>query len=231
MTELLPIGDPMSSTPDPDPEAVAAFMQMVLGRQFTRPEYANYDAASVLLTSAWIQTPLGPMLAVAHDEGLVMLDFVDRVGLESALLGLRKRFGPVGGPILASVIEGSHRFLTEVKDELDAYFTGSRLTFKTPIAPAGSDFEQKAWAYLRDIPPGETRTYGQQAAAIGSPGASRAAGKANGNNFLALLIPCHRVIGAAGKLTGYGGGLHRKAWLLEHEQHAAMQLAARGQSL
>jgi methylated-DNA-[protein]-cysteine S-methyltransferase len=89
--------------------------------------------------------------------------------------------------------------------------------FTVPLAPVGSDFELRAWAYLQSIPFGETRTYGQQAAAMGDLRLARAVGRANGQNFLAILIPCHRVIGATGSLTGYGGGLDRKRWLLDHE--------------
>src|SRR3954468_11628846 len=95
------------------------------------------------------------------------------------------------------------------------YFAGARGMFSVPVMVRGSEFEMESWNYLRTIPPGETRTYGQQAAALGSPRAVRAVGRANGMNYLSIVIPCHRVIGGDGKLTGYGGGLARKAWLLE----------------
>lgn len=173
------------------------------------------------LASAWIPSPLGPMVAVADDAGLLLLDFADRRDLPAALARIAAHLPP------DSPSPPDHPHLSLIARELRDYFAGDRLNFTCPLAPTGTPFELRAWTYLRTIPPGETRTYGQQAATIASPAASRAVGRANGNNFLAIVIPCHRVIGAAGKLTGYGGGLHRKAWLLEHELRVRMELAAR----
>lgn len=161
-----------------------------------------------------IATPLGTMLGLASDAGLVVLDFADRRGLERKLTTLRTR---LRGP----VIPGSHPHLKAAAEQLAAYFAGRRFQFDLPLAPVGSAFELAAWRYLQTIPYGETRSYARMASDLGRPGAARAAGRANGMNFIALVIPCHRVIGADGALTGYGGGLARKHWLIQHERDHA----------
>ena len=107
--------------------------------------------------------------------------------------------------------------LTQTKRELDAYFRGTLRAFTVPLAPHGTDFQQRAWMALTQIPYGETRTYGQQAHSIGSPKAVRAIGAANGKNPIGIIVPCHRVIGANGTLTGYAGGLRNKEFLLKLE--------------
>ena len=107
--------------------------------------------------------------------------------------------------------------LTQTKRELDAYFRGELRAFTMPLAPQGTDFQKRAWIALTKIPYGETRSYGQQAHSIGSPAAVRAIGAANGKNPIGIIVPCHRVIGANGSLTGYAGGLHNKAFLLKLE--------------
>ena len=106
---------------------------------------------------------------------------------------------------------------TQTKRELDAYFVGKLRVFTLPLAPQGTEFQKRAWAALTKIPYGETRSYGQQAASIGSPKAVRAIGAANGKNPIGIIVPCHRVIGANGALTGYAGGLHNKQFLLKLE--------------
>ena len=106
---------------------------------------------------------------------------------------------------------------TQTKRELDAYFLGKLRTFTMPLAPHGTDFQKRAWIALTQIPYGETRSYGQQAHIVGQPSAVRAIGAANGKNPIGIIIPCHRVIGANGALTGYAGGLHNKEFLLKLE--------------
>jgi methylated-DNA-[protein]-cysteine S-methyltransferase len=108
--------------------------------------------------------------------------------------------------------------LAAVVDQLEAYFAGSRETFDVPLDLQGTDFQRRVWAGLLEIPYGETMSYGELARRVGRPGASRAVGLANGRNPVAIVVPCHRVIGADGTLTGYGGGLDRKVWLLDHER-------------
>jgi AraC family transcriptional regulator of adaptative response/methylated-DNA-[protein]-cysteine methyltransferase len=166
------------------------------------------------LYAKWFETPLGPMLALADDAGLHLLEFVDRRGLQSELEILRRRFSQY-------VVPGEHRHLDAIGGELEAYFSGKSLGFSTPLQLSGSAFQRGVWEALRQIPPGETRSYAHIAAIVGRQSAVRAVGRANGDNKLAIIIPCHRVIGADGTLTGYGGGLWRKAWLLEHERNHA----------
>ena len=173
------------------------------------------------LYAKWFETPLGPMLALANDAGLYMLEFVDRRGLEREVQALRRR-------LTQHVVPGEHRHLKRIGEELDAYFAGRSLAFTTPLQLAGSPFQRAVWETLRAIPPGETLAYADVAAKIGRPAAVRAVGRANGDNKLTIIVPCHRVIGADGTLTGYAGGMWRKAWLLEHERtfaHARGQLA------
>jgi methylated-DNA-[protein]-cysteine S-methyltransferase len=109
----------------------------------------------------------------------------------------------------------------EVTRQLGEYFAGTRHDFDVELAPRGSEFEQRVWALLTTIPYGETRSYGQLAAALGDPGAAQAVGMANGWNPVSIIIPCHRVVGAAGGLTGYAGGLSRKRFLLSLEEPPA----------
>jgi methylated-DNA-[protein]-cysteine S-methyltransferase len=101
--------------------------------------------------------------------------------------------------------------------QLEAYFAGSAVAFDVPLSLSGTEFQRRVWTELTAIPLGETISYGELASRVGAPGASRAVGLANGRNPVAIVVPCHRVIGADGRLTGYGGGLERKAWLLRHE--------------
>ena len=185
---------------------------------------ASKAAAIEPLVTTQIETPIGPMQAIARDEGLMLVDFLDRRGMAGAIERLRRRFGD--DEALAAIVPGDHEHLRRLRAELDEYFAGRRTTFTLPLAPHGTGFERRAWDYLRTIPPGETRTYGAQARAIGAGGGARAVGRANGMNYLSILIPCHRVVGASGELTGYGGGLWRKRWLLEHERAMTGALAS-----
>lgn len=163
-----------------------------------------------ILMAERISTPLGRMLAVADDAGLHILDFVDRRGLERKLLTLRNR-------LKVTVVPGTHPVLTAAASQIAEYFAGTRFRFDLPLAPTGSEWEQKAWQHLQSIPVGTTQSYGQMAGLLGRKGASRAVGRANGMNFISIIIPCHRVIASDGNLRGYGGGLWRKQWLLNHE--------------
>jgi len=158
-----------------------------------------------------IETPLGAMIAVADDEGLRLLEFIDRRATERELSTLRKR-------LRTNVVPGEHRHLTATRQQLDNYFSGKQLEFDIPMAPVGSDFQLRAWKILRSIPVGETRSYSWMAERLGDRNARRAVGRANGTNMICIVIPCHRVIRADGTLCGYGGGLWRKKWLLDHER-------------
>ena len=151
------------------------------------------------------------MLAVAGDEGLRLLEFTDRRALERELTILRRR-------LKTGVVPGEHPHLDALRGQLAEYFSGRKMEFDLPLAPVGSQFQLRTWEILRTIPIGETRSYGWMAQQLGTAHAQRAVGRANGANMLCLVIPCHRVIRADGTLCGYGGGLWRKKWLLEHER-------------
>jgi AraC family transcriptional regulator of adaptative response/methylated-DNA-[protein]-cysteine methyltransferase len=151
------------------------------------------------------------MLAIADDEGLRLLEFVDRRALERELTILRSRLN-------TNVVPGEHPYLEAVRTELARYFAGSDLEFSVPLAPVGSPFQLRTWELLRTIPTGETRSYSWMAKQLGDAEMRRAVGRANGDNMMCIIIPCHRVIRADGTLCGYGGGLWRKKWLLEHER-------------
>ncbi|MBI1340707.1 methylated-DNA--[protein]-cysteine S-methyltransferase [bacterium] len=164
-----------------------------------------------LFDMAWIDSPLGPLFAVAEGERLHMLEFSERKRLQEHIERYRRGFN-------AAIIPGEGPAILRIRSELADYFAGRRLTFDTGIADAGTDFQATVWRALGDIPPGETRSYADVAAAIGRPTATRAVANANRLNRCAIIIPCHRVIGADGALTGYAGGLWRKQWLLDHER-------------
>jgi AraC family transcriptional regulator of adaptative response/methylated-DNA-[protein]-cysteine methyltransferase len=163
------------------------------------------------LYAAWLDTPLGPMTAIADEDALYLLEFVDRRGLEREIERLRVRSK-------AGIAPGRTAPIVQIERELADYFAGRSLTFETKLARAGSPFQNAVWDALLTIPPGETWSYAELARAVGRPKAVRAAGTANGANQLAIVIPCHRVINANGDFGGYAGGVPRKRWLLEHER-------------
>jgi AraC family transcriptional regulator of adaptative response/methylated-DNA-[protein]-cysteine methyltransferase len=170
---------------------------------------ASRPAQPVVLTR--LLTPLGPMVAGATGEGLCLLEFSDRRMLEAQLKRIARLFP---GPLTP----GRNAVLDRLEDELPRYFAGTLREFTVPLVVLGSEFQRRVWDGLRRIPYGETRSYSAQAAAIGRLDAVRAVARANGDNRVAIVIPCHRVVGADGRLTGYGGGLWRKRWLLDLEQ-------------
>ena len=170
------------------------------------------NAQPETLTLDRIATPVGEVLLVTDGEGAVRaLDFAD---YETRMMRLLGRHAPD-----ADLVQG--RAPEAVRGAVEAYFAGDpRALDGLTVKTGGTDFQRSVWAALRAIPAGETRSYGQLAAAVGSPKAVRAAGLANGQNPIAVIVPCHRVIGANGTLTGYAGGLERKKWLLAHEAAA-----------
>ena len=174
---------------------------------------------SLVLKSNWIDTRLGPMIAIASDEALYLLEFTCRRGLERGIERLKAR-------TKAAIVPGTNSIIESIERELTEYFAGVRQHFETPLMPVGTEFQKRVWNELCRIPTGEVRSYSQQAIAIGSPKSVRAVARANAANQLAILIPCHRVIGADGELTGYGGGLAIKKWLLEHESAMPHLLAS-----
>lgn len=170
------------------------------------PSQHDYE----VLKASWLDTPLGPMLAVADEHALYLLEFVDRRELERELERLRSK-------TKAAIVPGRTKPLDLIGAELKRYFAGDLKAFRTPIAFIGSSFQTSVWEVLQTISYGEMRSYRDVATEVGRPSAVRAVAQANGANQLALIVPCHRVIGADGAARGYGGGLTRKAWLLEHE--------------
>jgi AraC family transcriptional regulator of adaptative response/methylated-DNA-[protein]-cysteine methyltransferase len=168
---------------------------------------------STVIEVGRIATPLGPMLAGATRESLVLLEFVDRRMLPTQVRRIRGRLGAVFVPGANPVIEQTERRLGE-------YFDGTLRDFDLSLELPGTTFQRAVWEALREIPYGETRSYAELARVVGRPSAVRAVGSANGFNALAIVVPCHRVVGADGKLVGYGGGLWRKQRLLELERSA-----------
>jgi AraC family transcriptional regulator of adaptative response/methylated-DNA-[protein]-cysteine methyltransferase len=154
------------------------------------------------------------MTAAASDAALCLLEFSDR-----RMLATQKK--RVEAILDSRISSGRNDVIDSIEAELGEYFEGRLTRFETPIVMSGKDFQRSVWGILLRIPFGETRTYGAIAHALGNPGAVRAVGRANGDNRIAIVIPCHRVVGEDGALTGYGGGLHRKRRLLELERSVA----------
>ncbi len=164
-----------------------------------------------ILKASWLDTKLGPMIAISDDEALYLLEFVDRRGLEREVERLRLR-------LKAAIIPGETNPIRSIEAEIKAYFEGTLTVFKTRLHLLGSPFQKRVWEELMRIPYGETRTYAAQAHAIGNEAAFPAVANANGANQLAIIIPCHRIIRSSGDLGGYGGGIARKQWLIHHEK-------------
>lgn len=158
-----------------------------------------------------IETPLGPMVAGATDDAVCLLEFADRRALQRQITVIRSR-------LRAAVVPGTNDFLKQLTCEVGEYFEGRRVTFDVPLTLPGTSFQRRVWGALQQIPYGETRSYDELARAVGSPGAQRAVGRANGDNRMAIVVPCHRVVRRDGTLCGYGGGLWRKQYLLDLER-------------
>lgn len=183
------------------------------------PGRSRANGERVVITM--IETPLGPMLAGATEKGINFLEYTDRRMLEHNLKTMRRRFG-------CAVVPGKHPLLEKLRQELREYFGGRRRQFTLPPASRGTPFQDRVWEELRRIPFAETISYDELAGRIGQPTAQRAVARANGMNYVAILIPCHRVIGKDGSLTGYGGGLWRKRLLLELERTGQLPGHAEG---
>jgi AraC family transcriptional regulator of adaptative response/methylated-DNA-[protein]-cysteine methyltransferase len=170
----------------------------------------KFDQQHTILKASWIDTKLGPMIAIADEAGLYLLEFVDRRGLEREVERLRIK-------TKAAIIPGITDPIKSITLELKSYLEGKLKEFNTPLHLLGSPFQKLVWEELMRIPYGQTRSYMAQAVSIGKNKAYRAVANANGANQLAIIIPCHRIINSNGDLGGYGGGITRKKWLLEHE--------------
>ncbi len=158
-----------------------------------------------------IESPLGTMFACAVEEGICLLEFSDRKMLETQFKSLAKRLN-------GTIIQGRNKHFNLLAKELKEYFEGKLSKFTVPLFSPGTEFQERVWKELQNIPYGKTRSYQEQAIALNEPKSVRAVANANGMNKISIIIPCHRVIGSDGNLTGYGGGIWRKRWLLELEQ-------------
>jgi len=163
-----------------------------------------------MTTHVTIGSPVGPLTLVAQDARLAGLYMDAQRHLPDPAV-----FGPAGDPAGAPFAAAA--------GQLERYFAGQLTRFDVPLELSGTEFQRRVWAALAGIPYGQTATYGQLAAGLGQPAASRAVGLANGRNPVSIIVPCHRVVGSDGSLTGYGGGLDRKRFLLDLERRAARQ--------
>lgn len=169
------------------------------------------------ITYTIVPSPIGDFVAGATSKGCCTFEFADRGGLERIRARLSRRYR-------VSLTEGTNTHITMMTKQVKEYFEGKRKEFSLTFDLKGTKFEMSVWEALMKIPYGETRAYGELASMLGRPGAARAVGRANGANYIPIIIPCHRVIDANGSLHGYGGGLWRKQWLLEHEGATPKQL-------
>jgi AraC family transcriptional regulator, regulatory protein of adaptative response / methylated-DNA-[protein]-cysteine methyltransferase len=168
---------------------------------------------NVILISR-LTTPIGPMFVCATENGICLLEFVDRRMLETEFKDLQRLLN-------ATIISSENEHIKQAKKEIEEYFDGKRKTFNVKLETPGTDFQNSVWNCLKEIDYGTTTTYQNQAKKINNPKAVRAVASANGFNRISIIIPCHRVIGKDGKMTGYGGGIERKKWLIEHERKNA----------
>ena len=169
-------------------------------------------STSLPRVSTIVDSPLGPLTLMASPQGL------RSVGWEGEAVGVvSDGESPLSGSVPVADRSSATEILRAAATQFEEYFRGLRTTFDLPLAPTGTPFQRAAWEVLRTIPFGQTMTYGEQARRLGGANKARAVGAANGRNPLPIIIPCHRVIGADGSLTGFSAGVERKAWLLRHE--------------
>ncbi|HEY8143188.1 MAG TPA: methylated-DNA--[protein]-cysteine S-methyltransferase, partial [Kofleriaceae bacterium] len=208
LAQLRAGGDVTGAAYDAGYESLAGFEEAFARLLGDAP---SRSGGAELLHVRRLLTPLGPMIAAASERGLALLEFSDRRMLE-------RQLRRVAGAFKRALTPRPNAVLEQTEDELASYFTSARRDFTLPLDLVGSPFQRSVWDALRAIPYGATRSYGEQARAIGQPAAVRAVARANGDNPVAIVVPCHRVIGSDGSLTGYGGGLWRKRFLLDLEQ-------------
>ncbi|MCF1428152.1 MAG: methylated-DNA--[protein]-cysteine S-methyltransferase [Shewanella sp.] len=177
-------------------------------KKFTGQAPSELATAPLLIDR--FTTPLGPMFACASAQGLCLLEFVDRRMLQMEFRDLQRR-------LKICIVAGENEFIHQAKTQIAEYLAGSRTRFDIALHTPGTEFQNRVWQALRQIDFGNTVSYQQQAEKLGNPKAIRAVATANSMNRVAIIIPCHRVIGKDGKLVGYAGGLERKRWLLQHE--------------
>ncbi len=182
------------------------------GREFGGPPGSRRQGGAIV--TRVVASPLGPLRLAATSAGICLVEFHDPARLEAQRQALQRWLG-------LPVLPGNHPHLDRLESELGEYFAGTRRDFTVPLVAPGTGFQTLVWDALCKIPYGETRSYAALAASVGRPKAQRAVGLANGNNRIAIVIPCHRVVNTGGALGGYGGGVWRKHWLLELERPTA----------
>ena len=178
-------------------------------RTFGRPPGRSENLDCIVVS--WFESPLGPLVVAANNRGVCLLEFTDRRMLENQFLTLKKLFS-------CAIVPGRNEHLNLLEKELEQYFGGHLKQFSVPLVYPGTAFQERVWNELLRIPYGQTRSYEDLARQIAAAGSQRAVGHANGQNRIAIVIPCHRVVNKDGKLGGYGGGLWRKQFLLDLEQ-------------
>lgn len=171
------------------------------------------DNRTATLLRQTINTPLGDMIGISSERGIVMFEFAEEAHPERALSDLLRHL-----PDKPRIEEGDHPYLRQLREEIGEYFAGIRTAFDVPLDPVGTPFQLEVWTAMRRIPYGATCSYAEEAAMIGRPKAVRAVAGANARNRIPILIPCHRVIGSDGSLTGYSAGIQRKTELLALER-------------
>jgi AraC family transcriptional regulator of adaptative response/methylated-DNA-[protein]-cysteine methyltransferase len=172
---------------------------------------ASLSGGTTVINMTEMVTPLGPMLAGATAEGVCLLEFTNRIRLEAEFAELQRLLNAVMMP-------GRNHHLDQLENELREYFEGTRKVFSVPLHTPGNEFSRSVWKMLQEIPYGKTCSYKEQAEKMNNPKAIRAIASTNGRNRLAIIIPCHRVIGSNGTMTGYAGGIEKKKWLLKFER-------------
>ncbi len=177
-------------------------------------ESPRNSATKYIILINRLTTPIGPMFICSTDKGICLLEFVDRRMLETEFKDLQKL-------LKASILIGENEHIKHAKNEIAEYFSGTRTTFEVPLETPGTEFQSSVWKTLLKIDYGITTTYQQQAISLEKPNAVRAVASANGHNRISIIVPCHRVVGKDGTVTGYGGGIERKKWLLDHERKNA----------
>ncbi len=192
------------STPSDDNEFAKQYSWL-----FKNP--SAYPAEATVINVIEIQTPLGPMLAGATPQGVCMLEFTNRIRFEKEMSDLKKLLN-------GFILPGRNPHLDQLENELSEYFEGKRKIFSVPLHTPGNEFSQTVWKTLQEIPYGKTCSYKEQAEKMNNPKAIRAIASTNGRNRLAIIIPCHRVIGSNGSMTGYAAGIDKKKWLLKFER-------------
>jgi len=190
-----------------DNDSISGFCEALRRATGISPHQAQTKRAFQVVQ---IASPLGPLLVAGDNEAVHLVEFWDRRMLETQFAVLEKRWDVVFFP-------GETDPIRQMRSELGAYFAGTLRAFTTPILHAGSSHQEQVWRALLEVPYGETWTYGELAAHLGRPTAVRSVARAVGENRLAIVLPCHRIVGADGRLTGYSGGLWRKRFLLSHE--------------